>query len=205
MKKKVIFILIIFFVISLFIFAIFEYKHKVSGNNISVSDSIDILNISSYQATVTVTVNSNKNTNKYVLIQKYALPNISSQEVIEPSNIKGIKIIQEGNNVTLENSTLELKTVYDNFNGDISALNLMSFINKYKEGKDNENEENDEEIIMKTKINKNKYQMYQDLYISKKTNLPTKMEILDVNKNGTVYILYNEIKVNKTTRNDIVD
>ena len=205
MKKKVIFILIIFFVISLFIFAIFEYKHKVSGNNISVSDSIDILNISSYQATVEVTVNSNKNTNKYVLIQKYAQPNISSQEVIEPSNIKGLKIIQEGNNVTLENSILELKTVYDNFNGDISVLNLMSFINKYKEGKDIESEENDEEIIMKTKINKNKYQMYQDLYINKKTNLPTKMEILDVNKNGTVYILYNEIKVNKTTRNDIVD
>lgn len=205
MKKRFFFILIVLLIISLFIFGIFEYKNRISGNNINVSDNIDILNISSYEAKVTVTVNSNKNTNKYILLQKYAQPNISYQEVIEPNNIKGLKIIQDGSKVTLENTRLELKTVYDGFNGEISTLNLMSFINKYKEGNDNEHEENDEEIIMKTKINKNKYQMYQILYVSKKSNLPTKMEILDVNKNITVYILYNEIKVNKTMKNEIVN
>lgn len=59
---------------------------------------------------------------------------------------------------------------------------------------------------MKTKITKsqNKYQMYQNLYINKKTKLPTKMEILDINKNRTVYILYNEITLNKTSKKDIM-
>ena len=59
---------------------------------------------------------------------------------------------------------------------------------------------------MKTKItkNQNKYQTYQNLYISKNTNLPTKMELLDINKNITVYILYNEIKVNQTKKGDIL-
>ena len=65
-------------------------------------------------------------------------------------------------------------------------------------------EENEQEIAIKTKIDKNKYQMYQCLYISKITNLPTKMEILDINKNTTVYILYNEIKINKTSKEDVL-
>ena len=46
--------------------------------------------------------------------------------------------------------------------------------------------------------------MYKKLYISKNTKLPTKMEILDINENITVYILYNEIKINKTSKEEIL-
>lgn len=206
MKKKIILILLIFLAILITILAIFEYKKVVSGNNISKSDNTDILNISSYSANITVEVNSNKNTNKYIINQKYVEPNIFKQEIIEPQAIKGLTITSEGGNVTLENKALDLKMLYENFNGSISNLCLISFINQYKNGTENEVEETEDEIIMKTKIEKNpnKYQMYQNLYISKKSKLPTKMEILDINKNRTVYILYNEITLNKTSKKDIL-
>lgn len=206
MKKKIIFMLLIFSAILIFILVKFEYKNKVSGNNISKSDNTDILNISSYEANVTIEVKSNKNTNKYVANQKYVAPNTFKQEILEPQSIKGLTIVTDGGNVTLENKTLNLKTLYENFNGNVSNLSLVSFIEEYKNDSEAEVEETEEEIIMKTRINKNqnKYQMYQNLYINKKTKLPTKMEILDINKNRTVYILYNEITLNKTNKKDIL-
>lgn len=197
MKKKIIIGSLIFFVVLIFILIKFEYKSAVSGNNISKSDINDILNISSYEALVEVQVYSNKNTNKYLMKQKYEKPNKFSQEVLEPNSIKGLTIISDGENTTLENKNLGLKNVYENFKGEPSNLNLISFINEYKEGTGNEVEELADEIILTTKITKNynKYQAYQNLRISKNTNLPTKMEILDINRNRVVYILYNEIKI----------
>ena len=57
---------------------------------------------------------------------------------------------------------------------------------------------NDEEIILETKIkNNNKYRAIKKLYISKDTGNPTKLEIQDVSQNTLVYILYNEIEINK--------
>ena len=69
MKKKFILAILIFLIISIFILAKFEYKKLFSGNNISKSDNTDILNISSYEATIEVEVFSNKNTNKYLIKQ----------------------------------------------------------------------------------------------------------------------------------------
>ena len=85
-----------------------------------------------------------------------------------------------------------------------NSLGLNSFIDEYK-NKAGEIEENNEEIIITVKSeNENKYKMYKKLYISKNTKLPTKMEILDINENITVYILYNEIKINKTSKEEIL-
>ena len=52
-------------------------------------------------------------------------------------------------------------------------------------------DEEKEEIILYTKLGAEK-----KLYIDKKTNLPTKMEVVDTNKNSKVYILYNEVEIN---------
>ncbi len=194
-KKLLIFFLIIIFIL-IFIFIKFEYKNIKWGNNISKSDNIDILNISSYEAEVTVEVHSNKNINKYLMKQKYIKPNIFEMEVLEPNNIKGLTIKCDGENTEIENSLLDIKMEYENFNGKFSTLSLISFINYYKNGIESETEETENEIIMKTKINVNRYQTYQKLYLNKNSKLPTKMEILDSNKEITVYILYNEIKVN---------
>lgn len=118
MKKKLVlgisgFLLILIFI---FIFAKSEYKDTVSGNNNIKSDNTDILNISSYEATVTVEVHTNKNTNKYILKQKYSAPNIFSQEVLEPENIKGLKITNNESETILENTRLGLKSIYEDFN-----------------------------------------------------------------------------------------
>jgi len=208
MKKKFIFILIVVLLITtigvIFLLKL-EYKGNKLGNNISKSDNTDILNISSYEAKVTIEVHSNKNTNKYVINQRYVGPDMFTQEVIEPSNIKGLTITKEGEKTILENKTLDLKTLYENFKGDSSNLSLISFIEEYKEGTGNKEEETENERIMQTEItkSKNKYQNYQKLYISKSTNLPTKMEILDINKNTTIYILYNEIKLNQINKKSV--
>lgn len=205
MNKKLIFGILIFFLILLivFIFLKTEYKGTYLGNNIS---EIDILNISSYEATVEINVISNKNQNKYIMKQQYKKENIFKQEVLEPNPLKGLTITSSGNSVTIENKILDLKNVYENLGGNISNLNLVSFIHNYKNGNKNEVEETEDERIMKTEIkdSKNKYQMYQNLYLGKSTNLPTKMEILDVNKNVTVYILYREINVNRLKDSDMV-
>ncbi len=204
MKKRKIFLFFIFLIC--IIILIFTYKLSNLGNNINKSDDNNILNISSYEAKIEVEIYSNKNTNKYILKQEYSMPNIFKQEVIEPENIKGLTTTFDGTNLILENSTLNLKTLYENYNSiHGSSLSLNCFIDEYKNN-GGEIEENGEEVILKTKTdNANKYEMYKKLYINKKTKLPTKMEILDVNENITVYILYKEIEINKTSKEQILE
>ena len=193
MKKKYWIILLIIVII---ITGIFFYKNKVKnfkiGNNKTSQEIVDyILNISSYEANVTVNVTSNKNSNKYILKQTYQSPNISTQEVIEPSNIAGIKIENEGTSTKIENSQLDLSTVLDNYSylGN-NCLDLYSFIEDYKKEEKAQFEEKDSEIIMKTNN--------KTLHIDNKTHNPTQMEIKDNNQNSTINILYNEVKVNST-------
>ena len=42
------------------------------------------------------------------------------------------------------------------------------------------------------------------LYIDKSTGNPLKMEITDINQNITVYILYNEVKINSLDKQNIL-
>ena len=193
MKKKywILLMIIIFIVVG-----IFFYKNKVKnlkiGNNKTSQEIVDyILNISSYEVNVTVNVTSNKNSNRYILKQTYQSPNKSTQTVIEPSNIAGVKIENDGTNTKIENSQLDLNTILDNYNylGN-NCLDLYSFLEDYKNDEKAKFEENDTEIVMKTN---NKI-----LHIDAKTHNPTQMEIKDNKQKTTIYILYNEVKVSST-------
>ena len=65
-----------------------------------------------------MTVYSNKNENKYKIKQTYnkeGEQEKSSQEILEPSNIAGIKISQEKDKLTLENSNLSLTNIIENY------------------------------------------------------------------------------------------
>ncbi len=202
MKKKYWFILII---IIITIGGIFFYKNRVknhkSGNNKNSQEIVDyILNISSYEVKVTVDVSSNKNSNKYILKQTYHSPNQSIQEVVEPSNIAGVKIENDGTNLKIENSQLSLSNMLENYNylGD-NCLDLYSFIEDYKQDEKADYEEKDNEIIMKARSNiQSIYIKEKILHIDKKTYNPTQMEIKDNKQKTTIYILYNEVKVNST-------
>ena len=202
MKKKYWLILLIVMIgIGGIIFYKKRVKNSKSGNNKTSQEIVDyILNISSYEVQVTVNVASNKNSNKYILKQTYQSPNISMQEVIEPSNIAGIRIENNGTNLKLENSQLNLNTIIENYNylGD-NCLDLYSFIEDYKQDEKSKVEEKDTEIIMKASSNiENIYVQEKILHIDKQTMNPTQMEIKDNQQKTTIYILYNEVKVNST-------
>lgn len=193
-NKKILTIFIKKIIIIIIIFTFFYFymaKKNKFGNNINSQEMVtNILNLTSYEATIEVDVKSNKNTNKYIIKQKYKSPNYIEQEVLEPTNIKGVKIINKDNQLSIENTQLNLKTIYENYSYlSENDMDLISFINEYKEQNSNNCQEEKDTIIMKTK---NKV-----LYIDKKSGKPLKMQIEDANKNIAVYILYREVNVNR--------
>ena len=201
MKKKYYLILLfIIFIISVgFIFYKNSIKNLKIGNNKNSQEIVDyILNLSSYEAEVTVNITSNKNSNKYILKQKYQKDKEHIQEVIEPSNIAGVKIINDGKNLKIENSNLNLNEITENYtNLENNNLDLSMFIDEYKNSNESNYEEKDDEIIMKVKNDKeNIYVKEKILYINKKTYKPVKLEIKDNKQKERIYILYNEVEIN---------
>ena len=199
-NKKIFFAIIILLIIILGIF-IFKnvIKKSKNGNNMNSQEIVDyILNVKKYKANISVQVNSNKNKNKYILNQEYNEENEAIQEVVEPVNIMGVKIIKKDGNLKIENSNLNLSTIFENYQGiGENYLDLNVFINDYKNYEKSNFEENEKEIIMKTKSNnKNKYTENKILYINKENKLPTKMIIEDNNQNTTINIQYNSIELN---------
>lgn len=207
-KKKCILIVIgILLIMFLIFFLINMSKNNKIGKNSTSQEIVDnILNISSYEAILNVETKSNKNSNKYVLKQQYIKDQISTQEVIEPDNIRGIKIVKKDNYLKLENTKLNLTNILENYNyiGD-NTLDLNSFLENYKEDSKSSYEEKNDEIVMKTRSNiESKYIKDKVLHIDRKTEKPTKMEIKDINQNTTIIILYKEVKINELKENSIV-
>ena len=200
MKKKYYLILLfIIFIISVgFIFYKNSIKNLKIGNNKNSQEIVDyILNLSSYEAEVTVNITSNKNSNKYILKQKYQKDKEHIQEVIEPSNIAGVKIINDGKNLKIENSNLNLNEIIENYtNLENNNLDLSMFIDEYKNSNESNYEEKDDEIIMKVKNDKENIYVKEILYINKKTYKPVKLEIKDNKQKERIYILYNEVEIN---------
>lgn len=202
MKKKTFFLfaIIIFLIILISIFYInASKKSKIGHTNNSQEIVENILNISSYNAIIDVKVVSNKNENQYVIKQEYQSQDSNSQEVIEPTNIAGTKIIREGNKLTLENSRLNLSSIIENYQYiSANSLDLSTFIEDFKNDSKANYEENQNEIKMYAVGNTNNNsdsKCKKTLYIDKKTNLPTQLEIEWTNKNNRVYILYNEVEI----------
>ena len=186
-------IMAIFFIT--FFFITKSKKIKI-GNNSSSQEIIEnILNISSYEGIIEVEVNSNKNVNKYIIKQTYIAPNISEQGILEPENIKGIKITKTESEIKVENTNLNMTKIYNNYPymAD-NCMDLNTFIENYKKNGKQEYEEKDSEIILEVEFEENPYTKYRTLYISKETGKPTKMEIKDNSKKTLIYILYKEVK-----------
>lgn len=201
MKKKKIFfaIILVAIIIFLIIFLLNMTKKQRNGNNMSSQEIVDnFLNTNSYVAKVYVQVNSNKNTNKYILKQEYNNNGEFIQEVIEPSNIENVKLIKKENNLIIQNTQLDLTTIFENYAGlEENALDLYTFINDYKSSEKSTFEEKDGKIIMKTECNNNnKYTKNKILYINKEKIIPEKLIIQDNNQNTTINIEYNEIELN---------
>ena len=194
LKKTIIIISLIVISFAIFFYITKSKKIKI-GNNSSSQEIIEnILNISSYESIIEIEVNSNKNVNRYVIKQKYA-PDISEQEVLDPENIRGIKITKTENELNVENINLNISKIYSNYPYMTNnCMDLNTFIETYKQNGKREYEEKDNEIILETENKENPYTKYRILYISKETGKPTKMEIKDNSKKTLIYILYKEVK-----------
>ncbi|MFQ9264882.1 MAG: hypothetical protein ACLR44_07305 [Clostridia bacterium] len=210
-KKKIIITLIIITLIIGTTTIFIKNKNKTAknlkiGNNSSSQEIVDyILNISSYETQIEVEVKSNKNSNKYKMKQKYIDNQNNTQEVLEPSNIQGVKIIKEGNTLRIENTQLSLTKIIENYQ-EITQNNmdLANFIENYKNNTNSKFKEENNQIIMETTAKtENNYQKYEKLYVSKENGKPTKMEIKDTNQNTIIYIIYNEININQVANQKI--
>ena len=199
LKQKNIIILIIgVLIIGIIIFFTFfnnkTAKNLKIGNNSSSQEIVDyILNISSYETTIEVEVESNKNKNQYVLKQQYKNPDMSSQEVLEPSNIAGIKMIKNGNQLKIENTNLNISSIFENYEYlSENSLDLSCFIENYKSDEKASWKEENNQIVMITKNNKEE----KTLWIDKTTGKPLKLEIKGTNQKAQIYILYKEVNIN---------
>ncbi len=199
LKKKNIFILLIsVLLIGGIIFFIFFHKNTAKnlkiGNNSSSQEIVDaMLNINSYETKIEVEIDSNKNKNQYIIKQEYKKPDISTQEILEPSNIAGVKIIKNGNQLKIENTNLNLSSIFENYEYVSSnVLDLSYFIESYQADEKASWQEENHQIIMMTKQN----QEEKTLFIDRNTGKPTKLEVKWTNKNTRVYILYNEVNIN---------
>lgn len=199
-NKKKIYILIvsaffIFAIVFMIIFSKNNYKTLKNGNNINnqtrekVYDNI--LNISSYKATLEVTINSNKNSNKYILKQSHNLAE-DTQEVLEPENVRGIKTTYSNGTLKIQSDRLNITKIYNDYNNiGNNDLWLNSFIEEYKIAEEKSIDEKEEKVISIKINNKTK-----ELYLDKKTGKPTKMIVEDNNQKAVIYIIYNEIEIN---------
>lgn len=200
MKRKKVILIILFIALILFLFCFIIFKDNTAkklkiGNNSTSQEIVNyILNIQAYETTVEVEIITNKNENKYKIKQIYNGEEKNMQEVLEPSNIAGVKIIREGNKLKLENTNLNIISIFENYQYvSDNSLDLCTFIKEYKNNQQSNYEEKIDKIIM---ITHNNDKVEKKLYINKKDGMPLKMEIKDNNKNTAVYILYNEVKVN---------
>lgn len=205
-KGKIIIISLIIILIVITIIFFIKNNNKTAktfkiGNNSTSQEIVNyILNISSYETQIDVEIKNNKNSNKYRIKQTYINNENSIQEVIEPSNVQGVRIRKEGKNLKIENTKLSLTKIIENY-PDLTQnnLDLITFIENYRNNPDSKFKEENNQIIMETTAkNENNYQKYKTLYISKETGNPIRMEIKDTNQNTIIYIIYNEIKINKT-------
>ena len=198
-KIKYIFIFIICLIIGLIILLNLrnnKSKNLKVGNNIDSQEIVEnILNLKEYECEIDVEITSNKNVNKYKIKQNYIKDVKSEQEILEPQNIAGVKIIKDKNELKIENTRLSLINIYKNFRElTENNLDLYSFISDYNSHKESEYIEKQEQILMNTESkDENKYQKFKTLYISKEDGKPIKMEIKDANKKNTIYIIYNRI------------
>ena len=211
-KKPIIVLILILLLTILMLYFFINKNNKLFNKNFNIGNNITnksiqeieeyILNISSYEAKLEVTVQSNKNTNKYILKQKYINSKLEEQVVMEPSNIEGLTILYENGKLTVNNTKLNLQTVYDNYE-EITQNNLWlnSFIEEYKNN-NNRSISKDSNYVIMTVNTANNYEKVETLYINKNTGNPEKMIIQDKNQKNMVYILYNEIRINNLSKED---
>ena len=109
-------------------------------------------------------------------------------------------IVHKDNKVIIRNNKLKLEKIYESCDFLLeNNLYLTTFVEDYKKTNEKEILENEDYYIVNIKLKNfvNKHSAFKSLYINKNTSKIEKLEIDDINKNRTIYILYKEITINK--------
>lgn len=206
----------IILIISILVFVIvFIIINKTGYKTINIGDNMNnksisniekyIINIKSYETEATIKVISNKNENEYKVAQKFVSPNLYTMEILEPENLKGVTIVYNGNTLKISNSQLGLSKIYENYS-EITNNNIFlnNFIKDYISSEESSYVVENEQAIFTTNIvDENRYAKTKKLYVDINTSKPIKLEIEDVNQKCLVYILYNEVTLNKLNKDKI--
>jgi hypothetical protein len=197
LKKKYVILVVILGLI----FVIFYYKNFYSGNNIIKSSEEDIVDsilndTLNYKAQIKAKIYSNKNENTYEMNEEEN-EEYSCLEVIGESNISGLRIESNKNKVIIKNTNLKLEKIYEDFTPILNnCLFLSSFSEEYREALKIEQYEEDENIVIKIKLNKStKYIKYKELYLDKKNGLPKKLIVKSSDKQIVSCIEYINIEI----------
>ena len=195
--KKLMFV---FVFICISIFFIIYYIFSSFGNNKfrNQNEIVDnILNsFNNYEANILVTITTNKNENNYEMFQEVSEKN-SKTIINSPENIKDMIIEINDNTLKITNTKINMEKIYEEYDG---LLNNNLFLNKFAKDCENNNfkfYEKNEKIILETILNNNSstYIKYKELYLDKKTNLPTELIMKDNTKKACIRIIYNDIKI----------
>lgn len=180
---------------------IFGYKFFIVGNNKNIENvgqvSDYILNIKNYNLDAKVTVYSNKNSNTYSLRQ-YKKDDYQRQEVISDDENYGLIIENEGKKITIKNTTLDLTSVFENYKEIASnSIGLDSFISDYENSNETKITEDEQYymLFVKIKDSQNRYIQNKTLYVNKKNSQIEKIEVRDINNNGTIFIEYTRFEI----------
>lgn len=191
-------IMLIFVLICITVFFIFNYIFLNLGNNKSRNQNEivdDILNnMKQYEANISVTVKSNKNENYYTMKQE-SKENNSKLIIDTPENIKDMTIEINNNVLKITNTRINMEKIYNDYEFALNNnLFLDTFIEDYKKNNSKVYEQNDE-IILETKLNNNTYIKFKELHLDKVTGVPKELIMKDNTKKTCISIIYNDIRI----------
>ena len=175
-------IYIILTIILVLIFCSFYYKNQKLGNTIiKLNEKQIIENILNgklrYEANINVKVYSNKNDNEYQLKIKENGENYFIEAVGE-NEISGLKIEKKDKDLIVKNAKLKLDKIYENYKEMTdNSLLLNDFTKDFEKDNKKIEEDNNEVLVKVTLENGTRYIKYKELYLNKDTGIPIKMVI----------------------------
>ena len=167
-----------------------EFTKQYTKEEIYESFQDKILNISSYECIAEVCVSGNKTPTNYSFKHTYKKPDSYKVEVLSPESVKGKVIEFNSNKLTINNPNVEDKIVFEDYQN--KFLFIGNFIANYSY--DSAIIDEDDKFLKITKDMPNDYFNKQILYVNKKTKLPQKMQIIDINGNTRFDIIYKDFK-----------
>ena len=167
-----------------------EFTKQYTKEEIYESFQDKILNISSYECIAEVCVSGNKTPTNYSFKHTYKKPDSYKVEVLSPESVKGKVIEFNSNKLTINNANVEDKIVFEDYQN--KFLFVGNFIPNYSYHSAIIDE--DDKFLIITKDMPNDYFNKQILYVNKKTKLPQKMQIIDINGNTRFDIIYKDFK-----------